>query len=183
LLVLTSIKITLCRQFCFTLQSWNISFLYQSFIILGNYGSSIIIHCVKISGVATVQRNFKISGNWSPEKIIQFWLCYPNHWDSQENKTIKVVSDFRNLNALLKNYLFSIPKIAGMIGAMDSLTSGTALEFTIGYYHNKFQKLCSIVYPWQNNKCFPAPIGVKIATNVFQNVMSKLVQDTEYVTT
>jgi len=110
-------------------------------------------------------------------------LYYPNHWDSQENKTIKVVSDFRNLNALLKNYLFSIPKIAGMIGAMDSLTSGTALEFTIGYYHNKFQKLCSIVYPWQNNKCFPAPIGVKIATNVFQNVMSKLVQDTEYVTT
>ena len=66
---------------------------------------------------------------------------------------------------------------------MDGLPSGKALEFSMGYYHNKFQKLCSIVYPWQNNKCFPAPIGVKVATNVFQNVMSKLVQDTEYVTT
>jgi dihydroorotate dehydrogenase len=43
------------------------------------------------------------------------------------------------------------------------------------------QKLCTIVFPW--NKYKRLPMGIKIAPDVFQNVMSKLVQDMEYVET
>jgi hypothetical protein len=47
------------------------------------------------------------------------------------------------------------------------------------------QKLCTIVSPWHMGKykykCLP--MGIKIGPDVFQNVMSKLVQDMEYVKT
>jgi dihydroorotate dehydrogenase len=59
----------------------------------------------------------------------------------------------------------------------------------MGYYHIKLdadaQKLCTIVFPWQTGKYKykRLPMGIKIAPDVFQNVMSKLVQDMEYVKT
>jgi hypothetical protein len=47
------------------------------------------------------------------------------------------------------------------------------------------QKLCTIVFPWQMGKYKykRLPMGIKIAPDVFQIVMSKLVQDMEYVKT
>lgn len=57
----------------------------------------------------------------------------------------------------------------------------------MGYYHIKLdadaQKLCTIVFPWGKYKYKRLPMGIKIAPDVFQNVMSKLVQDMEYVKT
>jgi dihydroorotate dehydrogenase len=57
----------------------------------------------------------------------------------------------------------------------------------IGYYHIKIdadgQKLCTTVLSWGKYKYKRLPIGIKIAPDVFQNVMSKLVQDMEYVKT
>jgi hypothetical protein len=57
------------------------------------------------------------------------------------------------------------------------------------YYHIKFdadaQKLCTIVFSWHigNYKYKRLPMGIKIAPDVFQHVISKLVQDVEYVKT
>jgi hypothetical protein len=45
------------------------------------------------------------------------------------------------------------------------------------------QKLCTIVFPWGKYKYKLLPMGIKIAPDVFQNVMSKLVQGMEYVKT
>jgi dihydroorotate dehydrogenase len=47
------------------------------------------------------------------------------------------------------------------------------------------QMLCTIVLPWHigKYKYKRLPMGIKIAPDVFQNVMSKLVQDMEYVKT
>jgi hypothetical protein len=43
------------------------------------------------------------------------------------------------------------------------------------------QKLCTIVFPWHmvKYKYKRLPMAIKIAPDVFQNVMSKLVQDME----
>jgi hypothetical protein len=77
-----------------------------------------------------------------------------------------------------------------MIRSMEGFTFASALDLNMGYYHIKLdadaQKLCTIVFPWH--------MGIQIQTlnhwyqdsldpNVFQNVMSKLVQDMEYVKT
>jgi hypothetical protein len=64
-----------------------------------------------------------------------------------------------------------------------------ALDLNVGYYHIKLdadaQKLCTIVFSWHigKYKYKRLPMGIKIAPDVFQNVMSKLVQDVEYVKT
>jgi hypothetical protein len=59
------------------------------------------------------------------------------------------------------------------------------------YYHIKLdadaQKLCTIVFPWHMGKYKykRLPMGIKIALvpDAFQNFMSNLVQDMEYVKT
>jgi hypothetical protein len=53
----------------------------------------------------------------------------------------------------------------------------------MSYYHIKLdadaQKLCTIIFPWHMGKYKykSLPMGIKIAPDVFQKVMSKLVQD------
>jgi dihydroorotate dehydrogenase len=86
---------------------------------------------------------------------------------------------------------FPIPKIgkADIIRSMEGFTFASALDLNMGYYHIKLhadaQKLCIIVFPWnmRKYKYKRLPMGIKIAPDVFQNVMSKLVQDMEYVKT
>jgi hypothetical protein len=78
-----------------------------------------------------------------------------------------------------------------MIRSMEEYTFASALDLNMGYYHIKLdadadaQKLCKIVFPWHMGKYKykHLPKGIKIAPDVFQNVMSKLVQDMEYVKT
>jgi Reverse transcriptase (RNA-dependent DNA polymerase) len=45
------------------------------------------------------------------------------------------------------------------------------------------QKLCTIIFPWGKYKYKHLPMGIRIALDVFQNVMSKLTQDLDYVKT
>jgi hypothetical protein len=78
-----------------------------------------------------------------------------------------------------------------MIRSMEGFTFASALDLNIGYYHVKLdayaQKLCTILFPWYMGKYkykhLRLPMSIKIAPDVFQIVMSKLVQDMEYVNT
>jgi hypothetical protein len=64
-----------------------------------------------------------------------------------------------------------------------------SIGLNMGYYHIKLdadaQKLCTIVFPWGMGKYKykRLPMGIKIAPDVFQNVMSNLVQDMDYAKT
>jgi len=116
---------------------------------------------------------------------------YTSEWASptfaipKKNGTIRVVSDFRKLNSFLKRHPFPIPKIGDMIRSMEGFTFASALDLNMGYYHIKLdadaQKLCTIIFPWGKYKYKRLPMGIKIAPDVFQNVMTKLTQDMEYV--
>jgi dihydroorotate dehydrogenase len=72
---------------------------------------------------------------------------------------------------------------------MERFTFASALELNMGYYHIKLdadaQMLCTVVFPWYMGKYKykRLPMGIKIAPDVFQNVISKIVQDMEYVKT
>jgi hypothetical protein len=74
----------------------------------------------------------------------------------QKNGTIRVVSDSRKLNSLLKCHPFPIPKIADMIRSMKRFTFATALDLNMGYYHIKLdadaQRSCTIISPWRKYK-------------------------------
>jgi hypothetical protein len=53
--------------------------------------------------------------------------------------TIRVVTDLRRLNLLLKLHPFPIPKIEfrDMIRSMEGFTFASALDLNMGYYHIK----------------------------------------------
>jgi hypothetical protein len=80
-----------------------------------------------------------------------------------------------------------------MIRSMEGFTFASALDLNMGYYdiklddHVDAQKLCIIVFPWHMRKTQIQTLthGYQdcLDLDVFQNVMSKLVQDMEYVKT
>jgi hypothetical protein len=82
---------------------------------------------------------------------------------------------------LLKRHPFPIPKIGDMIRSMEGFTFASVLDLNMGYYHIKLeadaQNLCTISFPWGKYKYKRLSMDIKIAPDVFQNVMSKLVQD------
>ena len=57
----------------------------------------------------------------------------------------------------------------------------------MGYYDIKLdptaQKICTIIFPWGKYRYNCLPMGIKIAPDVFEQVMSKLMQKLEYVRT
>jgi hypothetical protein len=110
--------------------------------------------------------------------------------------TIRVVTDFRKLNLSLKRRMSAISYskdcfYADMIRSMEGFTFASALDLNMGYYHIKLdsdgQKLCTIVFPWHMGKIQIQTLthGYQdcLVSDVIQNVMSKLVQDMEYVKT
>jgi hypothetical protein len=68
---------------------------------------------------------------------------YTSEWASptfaitKKNGTIRVVSHFRKLNALLQRQPFPIPKLGDMIRSMEGFTFTTALDLNMGYCHIK----------------------------------------------
>jgi hypothetical protein len=70
-----------------------------------------------------------------------------------------------------------------MIRSMEEFTFASELDLNMGYYYIKLdhdadtQKLCTIVFPWGKYKYKRLPMGINIDPDVFQNVMSKVVQD------
>jgi hypothetical protein len=74
-----------------------------------------------------------------------------------------------------------------MIRSMEGFTFASALDINMGYYYIKIDadahKLCNIVFPWGKCKYKRLPMGIKIAPDAFQYIMSKLVQDMEYIKT
>jgi hypothetical protein len=136
---------------------------------------------VRLVGVGVLEEDY--SSEWAS----------PSFAISKKNGTIRFVTDFRKLSLLLNMqcHPLPIPKIEqrDIIRSMEGFIFASALALNIGYYHIKLdayaQKLCTIVFPWYMGKYKykHLPMGIKIAPDVFQNVISKLVQDMEYVKT
>jgi hypothetical protein len=124
---------------------------------------------------------------------------YSSEWASpsfaipKTTGTIRLVTDWRKLNLLLKRRVSPISYSKDWVRWHDPFNGrfffASALDLNMVYYYSKLdtdaQKLCTIVFPWQMGKYKYKrfPMGIKIAPDVFQNVMSKLVQDMEYVKT
>jgi hypothetical protein len=74
-----------------------------------------------------------------------------------------------------------------MIRSTEGFTHATALDINMGYYHIKLdadaQELCTIIFPWGKYKYKRLPMGIKLESDVFQNIMSKLTQGMTYVKT
>ena len=103
----------------------------------------------------------------------------------KKDGSVRFISDFRELNKRIKRKPFPIPKIQDMLLKLEGFKYATSLDLNMGYYHIELspdsRKLCTIVLPWGKYEYQRLPMGLCNSPDIFQEKMSTLMQDLEYV--
>ena len=98
---------------------------------------------------------------------------------------MRFILDFCKLNKQIKRKPFPIPKIQDMLLKLEGFKYAMSLDLNMGYYHIKLspnsKRLCTIVLPWGKYKYQRLPMGLCNSPDIFQEKMSSLMQDLEYV--
>eukprot|EP00804_Cyclotella_cryptica_P013263 CCRYP_007025-RA/>CCRYP_007025-RA protein AED:0.37 eAED:0.69 QI:0/0/0/1/0.33/0.5/4/0/454 len=99
------------------------------------------------------------------------------------NNTVRVVSDFREVNKRIVRKPFPIPKISTVLQELEGFTYATALDLNMGYYTIRLDpdasKICTIIFPWGKYSYLRLPMGVACSPDIFQAKMSELMATLE----
>eukprot|EP00804_Cyclotella_cryptica_P030421 CCRYP_008508-RA/>CCRYP_008508-RA protein AED:0.37 eAED:0.42 QI:0/0/0/1/0/0/3/0/445 len=103
----------------------------------------------------------------------------------KKDNTVRVVSDFREVNKRIVRKPFPIPKISTVLQEREGFTYATALDLNMGYYTIRLDpdasKICTIIFPWV---LLPAVTnGCCMFSDIFQAKMSELMATLEFVRT
>jgi hypothetical protein len=105
----------------------------------------------------------------------------------KKDNTVRVVSDFREVNKRIVRKPFPIPKISTVLQELEGFTYATALDLNMGYYTIKLDpdasKICTIILPWGKYSYLRLPMGVACSPDIFQARMSELMATLEFVRT
>ena len=122
-----------------------------------------------------------------------FERCHDSEWAAptfvQPKKTgdIRILTDFRKLNAVLKRKPFPLPKISDLLQKLSGFKWATAIDLSMGYYHipldKESQRLCTTILPWGKYKYKRLPMGIKNSPDIFQSIMMDLMGDIEFART
>ena len=98
---------------------------------------------------------------------------------------MRFLTDLRELNKKIKRYPFPIPNIQDLLKKLKGFQWATTLDLNMGYYHIELcpssKKVCTIVLPWGKYEYQVLPMGLSNSPDIFQETMSNLFQDLEYV--
>jgi Reverse transcriptase (RNA-dependent DNA polymerase) len=103
----------------------------------------------------------------------------------KKDGSIRFISNFCELNIRIRRKPFPIPKIQDMLLKLEGFKYDTSLDLNMGYYrielspHSK--RLCTIILPWGKYEYQCLPMGLCNSPDIFQEKMSTLMQDLEYV--
>ena len=104
----------------------------------------------------------------------------------QPKKTgdVRVLTDFRKLNVVLKRQPFPLPKISDLLLKLKGFRYATALDLSMGYYHipldKAAQRLCTTVLPWGKYRYLRLPMGISSAPDIFQAIMTEMLGDFDF---
>ena len=105
----------------------------------------------------------------------------------KKNKTVRFISDFREVNKRIVRTPFPIPKISTVLQEMEGLAYASALDLNMGYYTIRLdpdaQKICAIILPWGKYSYQHLPMGIAGSPDFFQEKMAGLMRALEYVRT
>ena len=105
----------------------------------------------------------------------------------KKDKMVRFISDFRELNKWIKRKPYPIPKIQDLMLKLEGFQYRTSLDLNMGYYHIKLspnsKQLCTIVLLWGKYKYQKLPMGLSNSPDIFQEKMSSLMCNLEYVQT
>ena len=103
----------------------------------------------------------------------------------KKDKTVRFISDFREVNKRIVRYPYPIPKISSILQEMEGFTYATQLDLNMGYYTIRLdpdaQKICTIILPWGKYSYMRLPMGLLNSPDMFQEKMSTLMEELEYV--
>jgi len=105
----------------------------------------------------------------------------------KKDGSVRFISDFRELNKRIKRKPFPIPKIQDLLLKLEGFQYATSLDLNMGYYHIELspdsKRLCTIVLPWGKYEYQKLPMGLCNSPDIFQEKMSTLMGDLEFVRT
>jgi hypothetical protein len=94
---------------------------------------------------------------------------------------VRILTDFRRLNAQIKRKPFPLPKISDLLRKLSELKYTKAIDLSMGYHHIPLDleahKLCTTILPWGKYQYKRLPMGVKIGPDIFQRIMYELLGD------
>jgi hypothetical protein len=103
----------------------------------------------------------------------------------KKDGSVRFISDFRELNKRIKRKPYPIPKIQDLLLKLEGFQYATSLDLNMGYYHIELSPdskcLCTIVLPWGKYEYQKLPMGLCNSPDIFQEKMSTLLGDLEYV--
>jgi hypothetical protein len=105
----------------------------------------------------------------------------PTFIQAKKTGDVRIITDFRKLNAQIKRKPFPHPKISDMLSKLSGFKYATAIEISMGYYHIPLdleaQKMCTRILPRGKYQYTRLPMGVKTSPNKFQRIMYELLGD------
>ncbi len=103
----------------------------------------------------------------------------------KKDNTVRVVSDFREINKWIVRKPFPIPKIRTVLPELEGFMYATDLDLNMGYYTIRLDldasKICTIILPWGKYSYLRLPMGVACCPDIFQTKMSELIGTLECI--
>ena len=113
--------------------------------------------------------------------------CAPGFCNRKKDGTIRIITDYRKLNAQLNRKPWPIPHVMDLIQDIGHYTYAMALDLSMGYYHCKLSKECSDLTTFMLDiGCFKylrMPMGMNTSSDEFQKMMTQLFSDYSFVHT
>ena len=103
----------------------------------------------------------------------------------KKDKTVRFLSDFREVNKRLVRKPFPIPKISTVLQEIEGFSYATALDLNMGYYTIRLDpdasKICTVIFPWGKYSYKRLPMGIAGSPDIFQEKMLELMESLEFV--
>jgi hypothetical protein len=88
----------------------------------------------------------------------------PTFIKTKNTGELRILTDFRRLNAQINRKPFPLPKISDMLRKLSGFKYATEINLGMGYYHTPLdleaQKLCATILHWGKYQYKSLPMGV-----------------------
>ncbi len=93
-------------------------------------------------------------------------------YHTKKDGTVRMITDFREVNKRLVRKPFPIPKISTVLQELEGFTYATTLDLNMGYYtirlDSNSSKICTLIFPWGKYSYPQLPMGVAGPPDIFQ---------------
>jgi hypothetical protein len=99
----------------------------------------------------------------------------PTFIQAKKTVDVRILTDFRRLNAQIKRKPFPLPKISDLLRKLSGFKYATEIDLRMGYYHIPLDleehKMQTTILPWGKYQYKRLPMGVKTSPDICQRIM------------